>query len=110
MTGTAGTAGSFRVHGSFVIGARSLFIVRGIIAGGDVRIGQIVVRPEGIDSPVTAVESRLSSVSGGSDQTALMFRYTSRAQLGRWEALARPGVELTLADPADEDGPTTTSR
>ena len=93
------------MHGSFVLGARSFFIVRGVIAGGDVRAGQIVAQPEGIDAPVAAVERRLSSVSGGGDQTALMFRFTNRAQLGRWEALARPGVELTLVDPADEDRP-----
>jgi len=96
------------VHGSFVLGARSFFIVRGVIAAGEVREGQIVAQPEGIDAPVKAVERRLSSVSGGGDQTALMFRFTSRAQLGRWEALARPGVELTLVDPADDKSPTTT--
>ena len=103
MTGTPGA--TFRVHGSFVLGARSFFIVRGVIADGEVREGQIVAQPEGIDAPVKSVERRLSSVSGGGDQTALMFRFTSRAQLGRWEALARPGVELTLVDPADEDRP-----
>lgn len=90
----------FRVHGSFVLAARALFIVRGVVADGDVRAGQRVVEPDGIDAPVDGVERRLASATGGGDQTALTFRFTSRAQLARWESLARAGVELTLADPA----------
>ena len=90
---------SLRVHGSFVLGTRALFIVRGIVTSGEVRAGQRVIHPEGIEAPVTGVELRLSSAAGGADQTALTFRYTSRAQLARWQALTPAGVEISLADP-----------
>ncbi len=90
---------SFRVHGTFVLGTRALFIVRGVVAVGAVRAGQRVVHPAGIDAPVTGVEFALLSASGGADQTALTFRYASPAQLARWQALTTTGTELTLDDP-----------
>jgi hypothetical protein len=69
------------------------------VIDGDVSAGQRVVRPDGIDATVTAVERALSSPTGGGDQTALTFRYTSRAQLAQWQAMLGAGVEVGLADP-----------
>jgi hypothetical protein len=92
-------AARFRVLGTFVLGSRSLFAIRGVLIDGDVSAGQRVVRPDGIDATVTAVERALSSPTGGGDQTALTFRYTSRAQLAQWQAMLGAGVELALADP-----------
>ena len=88
---------TFRVHGSFVLRPRALFVLRGIVSAGAVAIGQRVVRPEGIDATVTGVEAGLANVGGGASQTGLTFRYTSPAQLAQWQALAPAGVELTLS-------------
>ena len=79
-------AARFRVLGTFVLGSRSVFAIRGVVIDGEVRAGQRVVRPDGIDAAVTGVERALSSPTGGGDQTALTFRYTSRAQLAQWQA------------------------
>jgi hypothetical protein len=91
-----GTA-SFRVHGSFVLRSRALFVLRGIVTGGSVVVGQRVVQPDGIDAPVMGVEAGLSDMSGGARQTALTFRYTSPAELARWQAAAPEGTVLTLS-------------
>lgn len=92
-------AARFRVLGTFVLGSRSVFAIRGVVIDGEVRAGQRVVRPDGMDAAVAGVERALSSPTGGGDQTALTFRYTSRAQLAQWQAMLGAGVELTLADP-----------
>ena len=91
-----GTA-SFRVHGSFVLRSRALFVLRGIVTAGSVSAGQRVVEPKAIDAPVTGVEAGLSDMSGGERQTALTFRYASPAQLTRWQAATPEGTVLTLA-------------
>lgn len=96
----------FRVHGTFVLRSRSLFIARGIVVSGAVRAGQRVVHPEGLDAAVGGVEFALLSASGGAEQTALTFRFSNSAELARWHALVPTGVELTLADAS----PTSTAK
>ena len=88
---------SFHVHGSFVLRSRALFVLRGIVTVGSVRAGQRVVDPPGIDATITGVEAGLSNMYGGARQTALTFRYTSAAQLARWQSLTSEGVVLTLS-------------
>jgi hypothetical protein len=88
----------FRVLGTFVLRSRSLFVVRGTVMNGTVRAGQRVVQPEGVDAVVGGVEKGLMNVGGGAEQTALTFRFTSPAQLARWQTLAPTGVELTLEE------------
>jgi hypothetical protein len=53
------------------------------------------------------VERALSSPTGGGDQTALTFRYTSRAQLAQWQTMLGAGVEVGLADPQNLNAPPT---
>ncbi len=88
---------TFQVHGSFVLRSRALFALRGIVTAGSVRAGQRVVDPAGIDATVAGVEAGLSNMYGGARQTALTFRYTSAAQLARWQSLTSEGVVLTLS-------------
>ena len=88
---------TFQVHGSFVLRPRALFVLRGIVTAGSVRAGQRVVDPAGIDATVVGVEAGLSNMYGGARQTALTFRYTSAAQLARWQSLTSQGVVLTLS-------------
>lgn len=90
---------TFRVHGSFVLGSRSLFVVRGVVITGTLGAGQVVVRPAGLDAPVTGVELRLRNPSGGADESALTFRYANPAQLARWQALVAVDTDLELAAP-----------
>lgn len=88
---------TFQVHGSFVLRPRALLALRGIVTAGSVRAGQRVVDPPGIDATVVGVEAGLSNMYGGARQTALTFRYTSAAQLARWQSLTPEGVVLTLS-------------
>ncbi|MDB4909423.1 MAG: hypothetical protein JWO39_246 [Gemmatimonadetes bacterium] len=92
-------AATFLVRGIFILGMRSLFIVRGTVASGTVRAKQRVIGLPGMDAEVQSVEARLLDVSGGASQTALTFHYTKQAQLERWKSLVLEGSLLSLAAP-----------
>jgi sulfate adenylyltransferase subunit 1 (EFTu-like GTPase family) len=92
-------AATFLVRGIFILGMRSLFIVRGTVASGTVRAKQRVIGLPGMDAEVQSVEARLLDVSGGASQTALTFHYTKQAQLERWKSLVVEGSLLSLAAP-----------
>jgi hypothetical protein len=93
-------AATFLVRGIFVLGTRSLFIVRGTIVSGTPRAKQRVTGPAGMDAEVQSVEANLLDVTGGAAQTALTFHYTKQAQLAQWQALVSEGTLLSLAAPA----------
>jgi hypothetical protein len=92
-------AATFLVRGIFILGMRSLFIVRGTVVSGTVRAKQRVTGLPGMDGEVQSVEERLLDVSGGASQTALTFHYTKQAQLERWKSLVGEGSLLSLAAP-----------
>ncbi|MEP6691423.1 MAG: hypothetical protein ABJD07_09715 [Gemmatimonadaceae bacterium] len=89
---------TMRVHGSVVVGARSMFAVRGVVVAGELAVGQRVTSPEGFDATVFSIERTLRDPGGGTDNTAIIFRYANAAQLARWRALVPAGTELVLAD------------
>jgi hypothetical protein len=93
-------AATFLVRGVFVLGTRSLFIVRGTIVSGTARAKQRVTGLPGMDAEVQSVEANLLDVNGGAAQTALTFHYTKQAQLAQWQALVSEGMLLSLAAPA----------
>jgi hypothetical protein len=93
-------AATFQVRGIFVLGIRSLFIVRGTVVTGTVRVGQRVLGLPGMDAVVAGVEAGLLDVNGGAAQTALTFHYTKQAQLAQWSPLVTEGTLLTLGAPA----------
>jgi hypothetical protein len=92
-------AATFLVRGIFILGTRSLFIVRGTVVSGTVRAKQRVIGIPGLDAEVQSVEARLLDVNGGASQTALTFHYTRQAQLERWKSLVNEGSLLSLAAP-----------
>jgi hypothetical protein len=92
------SAATFLVRGIFVLGTRSLFIVRGTVLTGTVRGKQRVIGTPGMDAEVESVEARLLDVSGGAEQTALTFRYAKQAQLAQWSSLVAEGTILTLGE------------
>ena len=89
-------AATFLVRGVFILGTRSLFIVRGTVVSGAVRAKQRVIDLPGFDGEVASVEERLLDVNGGAAQTALTFHYTNQAQLARWKSLIDEGTLLSL--------------
>ncbi|HEY2897887.1 MAG TPA: hypothetical protein VGJ12_12175 [Gemmatimonadaceae bacterium] len=93
-------AATFLVRGIFILGTRSLFIVRGTVVSGVVRARQRVIDLPGFDADIASVEERLLDVNGGAAQTALTFHYTKQAQLARWKSLIDEGTLLSLAAPA----------
>jgi hypothetical protein len=93
-------AATFLVRGVFILGTRSLFILRGTVVSGTVRARQRVIDLPGFDADVASVEERLLDVNGGAAQTALTFHYTKQAQLARWKSLIDEGTLLSLAAPA----------
>jgi hypothetical protein len=92
-------AATFLVRGVFILGTRSLFIVRGTIVSGTPRPKQHVIDLPGMDGEVQSVEERLLDVNGGAPQTALTFHYAKQAQLARWKSLIDEGTLLSLAAP-----------
>jgi len=92
-------AAIFLVRGIFVLGSRSLFIVRGTVISGIVRAKQHVLGLAGMDAEVQSVEANLLDVNGGAAQTALTFRYAKQAQLAQWQALISEGTLLSLGAP-----------
>jgi hypothetical protein len=92
-------AATFLVRGIFILGTRSLFIVRGSVASGTVRARQRVIGLPGMDAEVQSVEARLLDVNGGAEQTALTFRYAKLAQLEQWKSLVGEGTLLSLGAP-----------
>ena len=93
-------AATFLVRGIFILGTRSLFIVRGTVVAGTPRAKQRVIAPPGLEAEVQSVEERLLDVNGGAAQTALTCHYTKQAQLRRWRSLIDEGTLLSLASPA----------
>lgn len=94
-------AATFLVRGIFVLGTRSLFIVRGTVISGIARAKQRVIGLAGMDGEVQSVEANLLDVNGGAAQTALTFRYARQAQLAQWQALVAEGTVLSLGAPGD---------
>ena len=91
-------AATFLVRGIFVLGTRSLFIVRGTVTSGTVRAKQRVTGLAGMDAQVESVEANLLDIAGGPAQSALTFHYTRQAELARWRQLVAEGTTLTLGD------------
>jgi hypothetical protein len=77
-------AAPFLVRGIFVLGTRSLFIVRGTVASGTVRAKQRVIGLPGMEAEVQSVEANLLDIEGGASQSALTFHYAKQAELARW--------------------------
>jgi hypothetical protein len=94
-------AATFLVRGIFVLGTRSLFIVRGTLVSGTLRARQRVIGLSGMDSEVQSVEENLLDVNGGASQTALTFRYAKQSQLAQWKLLVAEGTLLSLGAPAE---------
>jgi hypothetical protein len=92
-------AATFLVRGIFVLGTRSLFIVRGTVVSGAVRAKQRVIGLPGMDAQVQSVEANLLDIDGGAAQSALTFHYNKQAELARWRTLVAEGATLTLGDP-----------
>ena len=92
-------AATFLVRGIFVLGTRSLFIVRGTVTSGTVRAKQRVIGLPGMDGEVQSVEAKLLDINGGAAQSALTFHYGKQAELARWRTLVTEGALLTLGAP-----------
>lgn len=92
-------AATFLVRGIFVLGTRSLFIVRGTVVSGTLRAKQRVTGLPGMDAQVQSVEANLLDINGGEAQSALTFHYAKQAELTRWKTLVAEGALLALADP-----------
>ncbi|MEO8878837.1 MAG: hypothetical protein ABI446_00405 [Gemmatimonadaceae bacterium] len=92
-------AATFLVRGIFVLGIRSLFIVRGTVASGVVRAKQRVIGIPGMEGEVQSVEANLLDIDGGSAQSALTFHYAKQSELARWRSLIAEGALLTLGAP-----------
>ncbi|HMI58628.1 MAG TPA: hypothetical protein VK511_11295 [Gemmatimonadaceae bacterium] len=92
----APAAAIFLVRGVFILGIRSLFIVRGTVVSGVARARQRVIGLAGMDAEVQSVEANLLDVNGGAAQTALTFHYAKQAQLAQWKALITEGTLLSL--------------
>jgi hypothetical protein len=89
-------AATFLVRGIFVLGTRSLFIVRGTVVSGTVRAKQRVLGLPGMEGEVQSVEANLLDINGGAAQSALTFHYAKQAELARWRTLVIEGALLTL--------------
>jgi hypothetical protein len=89
-------AATFLVRGIFVLGTRSLFIVRGTVVSGTVRAKQRVIGLTGMEGEVQSVEANLLDINGGAAQSALTFHYAKQAELARWRTLVTEGALLTL--------------
>ena len=89
-------AATFLVRGVFILGTRSLFIVRGTVVSGVVGARQRVIGLPGMEAEVQSVEANLLDVNGGAAQTALTFHYAKQAQLAQWKALITEGTLLSL--------------
>jgi hypothetical protein len=98
----ASPAATFLVRGVFVLGTRSLFIVRGTVVSGSARARQRVIGLPGMNAEVHSVEENLLDVNGGAAQTALTFRYAKQAQLAEWKGLITEGTLLSLGANARE--------
>lgn len=96
---TPKAAATFLVRGIFVLGTRSLFIVRGTVISGTLRAKQRVIGLAGMDAQVQSVEANLLDIEGGAAQSALTFHYNKQAELARWRTLVAEGAMLTLGDP-----------
>jgi hypothetical protein len=92
-------AAIFLVRGIFVLGTRSLFIVRGTVTSGTVRAKQRVIGLPGMEGEVQSVEANLLDIEGGASQCALTFHYGKQAELARWRSLVAEGALLTLGAP-----------
>mgnify|MGYP001546519475 CR=1 FL=1 len=91
-------AATFLVRGIFVLGVRSLFIVRVTVVSGSLRAKQRVIGLPGMDAEVESVEANLLDIDGGAAQSALTFHYRNRAELARWQSLVPEGATLMLGD------------
>ena len=92
-------AATFLVRGIFVLGTRSLFIVRGSVVSGTLRAKQRVIGLPGMNAEVRSVEANLLDIDGGAAQSALTFHYDKQAELARWRTLVAEGATLMLGDP-----------
>jgi hypothetical protein len=90
-------AATFLVRGIFVLGTRSLFIVRGTVVSGVARAKQRVIGLPGMDGEVQSVEANLLDINGGAAQSALTFHYARQAELARWKSLVAEGTLLSLS-------------
>jgi hypothetical protein len=91
-------AATFLVRGIFVLGTRSLFIVRGTVVSGVARAKQRVIELPGMDGEVQSVEANLLDINGGAAQSALTFHYVRQAELARWKSLVSEGTLLSLGE------------
>jgi len=91
-------AATFLVRGIFVLGTRSLFIVRGSVVTGIARAKLRVIGLPGMDAEVHGVEANLLDIDGGAAQSALTFHYAKQAELARWKTLVTEGTLLSLGE------------
>ena len=98
VSSTPQAVATFLVRGIFVLGTRSLFIVRGTVVAGIARAKQRVIGLPGMDAVVQSVEANLLDINGGDVQSALTFHYAKQAELARWKTLVTEGTLLSLGD------------
>ena len=83
---------SFRVHRSFVLQERGLFVLSGEITEGMVQIGMSAVLP-GLED---AFSARVHGVELLEGEPALTFSWSKAEKLARWQAIDWSGRELQL--------------
>ena len=91
----------FRVHDSFDVSSRRLFILRGEILSGEVRPGMLLYMPlnRGFDAtvPINAVEM-VDGPGFGDATVALVFRCEDRVEQEFIEDWASVGEELLIGE------------
>jgi hypothetical protein len=89
---------SFRVHRSFALPTRSVFVLAGEITEGMVQIGMRATLRDSADAfsaRVHGVEFA-DRVEGDGSEPALTFSYSKPQKLQRWEAIDWAGKDLDL--------------
>lgn len=85
----------FQVSHTFPIPSRTLFFVLGDVLEGEVRIGMVLEAEPRFRNAIHAGEM-VDNVSLRRSWVALGFRYTSAAELQRWQAIALEGRTLHI--------------
>jgi hypothetical protein len=92
----------FRVHASFDLPSRRVFVLRGEILSGEVRRGMVLHMPLNsgfaATTPIGAVEM-IDGAGFGQARIALLIPYEDRAEQEFIEDWASIGEELLVADP-----------
>jgi hypothetical protein len=90
----------FQVTETFVLEARSWFVLAGSIAEGVIKPGMLVGIPfnsvVSMTAPIEAVEFRLRP--GGAEDTCLCIRYADEEELSLWQGLSIGEETLDVTD------------